>query len=130
MGRVGVLLLCSLLGVWLSGCGEETPDDPVAGESTGTSEPSDGPAQSDESDAPDGPSCTDVWVEGESIPGSYDGCVDGDTWVSAEALRCESGQVLIVYGDRYYGAKGAVVNDVGAPLQDSDQYRRAVRACG
>jgi hypothetical protein len=127
MGRAGVLLLCSLLGVWLSGCGEETPDGELAGESTGTSESSDTPS---ESDVPDGPSCTEVWVDGEAIPGSYKGCVDGDAWVAAESLRCDSGQVLIVYGDRYYGAKGAVVNDVGAPLDDSDQYRRAVRSCG
>jgi len=127
MGRAGVLLLCSLLGVWLSGCGEETPDDPLAGESTENSEPADGAS---ESDVPDGPSCTEVWVDGEAIPGGYKGCVDGDAWVAAESLRCDSGQVLIVYGDRYYGAKGAVVNDVGAPLDDSDQYRRAVRSCG
>ena len=127
MGRAGVLLLCSLLGVWLSGCGEETPADPSAGESTSTSEPGDSPS---ESDVPDGPSCTEVWVDGQGIPGSYQGCVDAGAWVAAEALRCDSGQVLIVYGDRYYGAKGAVVNDVGAPLQDSDQYRRAVRSCG
>lgn len=127
MGRVGVLLLCSLLAVWLGGCGSETPDDSVAGESTGTPESDD---STSESGGPDGPSCEETWVAGQAIPGGYEGCVDGDTWVAAEATRCESGQVLIVFGDRYYGAKGAVVNDVGTPLDDSDQYRRAVRSCG
>jgi hypothetical protein len=71
-----------------------------------------------------------VWVDGNALPESYKGCVDGDIWVKAESTRCDSGQVLIVYGDRYYGAKGAVVNDVGTALQESAQYRRAVRACG
>lgn len=127
MGRAGVLLLCSLLGVWLSGCGSENPDDPVAGESTETPAASDSPTQSD---VPDGPACAEVWVDGQAIPNSYKGCVDGDAWVAAEVTRCESGQVLIVYADRFYGAKGAVVNDVGASLQDSDEYLQAERACG
>ena len=125
MSRAGVLLLCSLLGVWLSGCGEGTADDQADGGSTAT------PASdSSPTDVPDGPSCVEVWVDGNALPESYKGCVDGDTWVKAESTRCDSGQVLIVYGDRYYGAKGAVVNDVGTALQDSAQYRRAVRACG
>ena len=125
MSRAGVLLLCSLLGVWLSGCGEATPDDQAGDGSTAT------PASdSSSTDAPDGPSCSEVWVDRNALPGSYQGCVDGDTWVKAESTRCDSGQVLIVYGDRYYGAKGAVVNDVGTALQESADYRRAVRACG
>jgi hypothetical protein len=119
MARGGLLLLCSLLGFWLSGCGEETPQDPTASESTAS------PTE----EVPEGPACADVWVDGGALPGSYRGCVDADTWVAAEVTRCDSGQVLVVYGDRFYGAKGAVVNDVG-PLDDSDQYRRAVRSCG
>lgn len=125
MGRAGVLLLCSLLGVWLSGCGEATPDDQAGDGSSATPA-----ADSSSTDAPDGPSCAEVWVDGNALPASYRGCVDGDAWVNADTTRCDSGQVLIVYGDRFYGAKGAVVNDVGTALQDSAQYRRAVRACG
>jgi hypothetical protein len=125
MSRAGVLLLCSLLGVWLSGCGEATSDTEAEGGSTAT------PASdSSPTDVPDGPACAEVWVDGNALPESYRGCVDGDTWVKAEATRCDSGQVLIVYGDRFYGAKGAVVNDVSTALQESAQYRRAVRACG
>jgi len=120
MGRAGLLVLLGLLGSALSGCGEETPRDPSASESTA----------SPSSEVPEGPVCAEVWVDGASIPGSYRGCVDADTWVAAEATRCDSGQVLVVYGDRFYGAKGATVNDVGGPLDDSDQYRRAVRSCG
>ena len=41
-----------------------------------------------------------------------------------------SGQVLVVFDDRYYGARGAVVNDVGGPLEDDRQYQRALRSCG
>jgi hypothetical protein len=120
MGRAGILVLLGLLGCALSGCGEETPSDPSASESTA----------SPSSEVPEGPACAEVWVDGASIPGSYQGCLDADTWVAAKATRCDSGQVLVVYGDRFYGAKGATVNDVGGPLDDSDQYRRAVRSCG
>jgi hypothetical protein len=38
--------------------------------------------------------------------------------------------VLVTYDDRYYGAKGAVVNDVGGALADDPTYRRAQRSCG
>jgi hypothetical protein len=120
MGRAGILVLLGLLGFALSGCGEETPQDPSASQSNASPSP----------EVPEGPVCAEVWVDGASIPGSYKGCVDADTWVAAEATRCDSGQVLVVYGDRFYGAKGAIVNDVGGPLDDSDQYRRAVRSCG
>lgn len=120
MGRAGILVLLCLLGFALSGCGEETPEDPTASESTAS------PTE----EVPEGPACVDVWVDGAAIPSSYKGCVDTDTWVAAEITRCDSGQVLVVYDDRFYGAKGAQVNDVGGPLGDSDQYRRAVRSCG
>lgn len=126
MGRAAVLVLGTLLGLALTGCGEETPQNPVAAPSTQSPEPSQTPT----TELPDGPDCAAVWVADGDLPGSYEGCLDGDSWVAADATRCESGQVLVVYGDRYYGAKGARVNDVGAPLDSSDQYQKAKRACG
>ena len=48
----------------------------------------------------------------------------------ARSSLCESGQVLVTYGDRYYGAKGSPVNDVGSPLKASDQYQQALASCG
>ncbi len=120
MARAGILVLCCLLGFALSGCGEGTPQDPSASESSA----------SPTGEVLDGPACAEVWVDGQNLPGGYQGCVDSETWVAADLTRCDSGQVLVVYGDRFYGAKGATVNDVGAPLDDSDQYRRAVRSCG
>lgn len=77
------------------------------------------------------PVCADLWVDGQPLPDHYRGCSDSQgTWVHAEAQRCDSGQVLVTYADRYYGAMGAVVNDVGGPLADDPHYRRASRSCG
>jgi hypothetical protein len=75
--------------------------------------------------------CADLWVDGQALPDHYKGCSDSHgTWVNAKSQRCDSGQVLVTYADRFYGAMGAVVNDVGGPLADDPHYRRASRSCG
>ena len=112
-----------LLGFVLGGCGDDTATEPDAtppstATSSGTTPP------------PDGPACEEVWADGQDLPRSYRGCVEGSAWVAADSRRCESGQVIVVYADRYYGAKGAVVNDMGGPLEDNKQYQRALRSCG
>ena len=122
MRRSGLLVLTCLLSLWLSGCGEGASDPTVQ----------DSPAAADTSQAaaPDGPDCAEVWVDRHALPDDYRGCVDSGTWVRADARRCASGQVIVVYADRYYGAKGAVVNDMGGSLDQSRQFQRALRSCG
>lgn len=120
-------ILACLLSLLLGGCGDAA-DEPSratgSSESTGiTEDPSQKPA-------PDGPACEDVWVDGQNLPRSYRGCVEGGTWVAADTRRCASGQVLVSHADRFYGAKGAVVNDVGEPLEENRQYQQALRSCG
>ncbi|QZY30040.1 hypothetical protein [Nocardioides coralli] len=124
MRRGGFPVLACLLGLWLGGCGDDAggPAEATGSESTS--------ASGSPSSVPEGPACDEVWVDGADLPRSYRGCVQDDAWVKAATSRCASGQVLVTYGDRFYGAKGAVVNDVGGPLDDSNQYRRAVRSCG
>jgi len=109
------LLLTGILlgGVLLGGCGE-----PVS-ETGSQSAPRE-----------QGPACDEVWVDGEDLPEAYGGCSQDGTWVKAEIRRCESGQVLVTFDDRYYGAKGFRVNDMGESLSESGQYQRAVRSCG
>lgn len=116
------LVLSCLLALGLSGCGDESADREVAADdpTTATSEPQE----------PREPLCEDVWVAEQALPGTYQGCSEGSTWVEADSQRCDSGQVIVTYADRFYAAKGFVVNDVGEPLSDSKQYQRAVRSCG
>ena len=56
--------------------------------------------------------------------------IDLGTTNSEIAWLPPSEQQLVIYADRYYGAKGAVVNDMGGSLEDNQQYQRAVRSCG
>ena len=115
--RAGRLLAC-LLGLGLAACGEDTAQPGPA--APGTSSP-----QAKK------PLCAELWVDGQALPDHYKGCSDAHgTWVKAEAQRFDSGQVLVTYADRFYGAMGAVVNDVGGPLADDPHYQRASRSCG
>ena len=127
MRRGSLSVLACLLGLWLGGCGDEV-DEPSR--ATGSSESTGTSGSPSEKPVPDGPACEDVWVDGQDLPGSYRGCVRGGTWIAADTRRCASGQVLVTYADRYYGAKGAVVNDMGEPLEEDRQYQRALRSCG
>lgn len=130
MRRGSISVLVCLLGLWLGGCGEDS-DAPSS--ATGSSETAD--SDSSESGTPttpahEGPSCEEVWVAGSKLPQAYRGCLEGETWVRAEAEHCASGQVLVTYADRYYAAKGAVVNDVGESLAKNAKYQQALRSCG
>lgn len=132
MRRGSISVLVCLLGLWLGGCGED-PDVPST--ATGSSETpgsgTDGPETETTSAPPhEGPACDKVWVDGGDLPRNYRGCLEGEDWVRAAIERCASGQVLVTYADRYYGAKGAVVNDVGAPLEQNKQYQQARKSCG
>lgn len=121
--RSHLIVLALLLGSVLSGCGDDTVAEPDATpESTATS--------TGTTPVPDGPACEEVWADGQDLPRSYRGCVEGSAWVAADSRRCESGQVMVVYADRYYGAKGAVVNDMRGSLEENKQYQRALRSCG
>lgn len=127
-----VLLLGPALILALGGCGDDAST--VATEGPGdngsaTVSTSPTPSKSEET-TPEGPACEEVWSQGQRLPRGYRGCLEGSTWVAADTRRCESGQVLVSYADRYYGAKGAVVNDMGAPLEQSKQYQQALRSCG
>ena len=113
------LLLAALV---LAGCGDDSADEAAddSGPSSGSASPS---------ATPDGPECSEVW-SGESLPKDYDGCVRDSEIVEPDKRSCASGQVIVTFDDRYYAVLGGPVNDVGAPLEDSAQYRRASRSCG
>lgn len=123
--RTGILpALACLLTLVVGGCGGNDAREPVAQDpGSQASEPSQTPV-------PEGPQCQRVWVDGHALAQGYKGCVEDGAWVAAEKKMCDSGQVIVVFADRYYGARGAIVNDVGAPLDKSKQYHRAIRSCG
>ena len=103
----------------MSSCGEDsssTADDPSTASSSPTSDSG-------------WPACSDVWVDGGTIPKSYKGCVGDDgTEVKADKQTCSSGQVLVTYDDSFYGVVGGPVNQADSLKTDSG-YKGARTAC-
>jgi hypothetical protein len=115
----------------LTGCGGATDSaqdpDPAAGSAS-----SDEPGEAEETvDVPaDAPACSEVWVDGQRIARSYQGCVDdaGD-YVERDAVGCSSGQRLMIYGDHFWAFQGATVYEAGDTLDTDRDYRAATRRC-
>lgn len=60
------------------------------------------------------PDCADVWVEGETLPEDYEGCMDGDMTVALVTSDCTDGSRLTGYDDRYWALLGGEIKDAGA----------------
>ncbi len=117
------LLVVGLAVTSLAACGDETTDTSA----------SSGAASSSDSESPTEtvrqPLCADVWVPGQDVPEEYEGCSDDSGWVPADEFLCDSGQLLVTYGDRFYAATGARVNEVPGSLADSKPYQKARSRC-
>lgn len=74
------------------------------------------------------PACSDVWIDGEELPQGYSGCTDDGEMVKADKTNCSSGQVLVIYADRFYAVLGGPVNETDGLAQDED-YRQAELSC-
>ncbi len=121
----------------LSACGDESGSavaDPGSTDSSETesvttepTEPSD--SATTEPEVPDWPACADVWVADAKLKLGYQGCLDGDRAVKADNLRCESGQRIVRYQDRFYGVAGGKIYQTKAPLEKDKGYLDMVRTC-
>lgn len=110
------LSLLVIATVALTACGQKS-----GGQASGST------SASPSGSAASGPDCSAVW-SGHTLPQGYTGCVQGAQMVKAQKHACESGQVVVTFGDRYYAVPGGPINDVGT-LEKSAQYRKAVRHC-
>ncbi len=120
--RLPSLLLPLVLAAALAGCSE----DPDA--ATGAT---DEPSASESSDQPgDLPRCEDVWVDGETLPGGYRGCVDGDTMVDPQGRPCSFGKPLLTHEDRFWSVRdGRITATDEARLLDDPRYRQVLETC-
>jgi hypothetical protein len=130
--------LVVLLGL-LSACGDDsassaadpadtpsvtdTPSEPVTDEPTPTDVTS-GPTE-----PPNWPACETLWVEGGKIPLRYHGCLEGEDAVAADNLSCSSGQRLVRYQERFFGAAGGTIYLAMGTLEKDKQYLEMVRTC-
>lgn len=121
--RVPLVALGCGLAVALAACGgseEGSAEDPAASTSAD--------ASTDAGSSGGKPACSDVWIDGQELPQRYSGCTDDGEMVKADRTNCSSGQVLVVYADRFYAVLGGPVNETDGLAQDQD-YRQAELSC-
>lgn len=97
-----------------------------------------GCSSSDETDAADNgsdteasssvPACSDIWVDGQTLPEDYDGCEnDGGSIEAAATIECDSGiGTFATYQDEFFALLGGEITE--AP-SDSDEYAAAYEEC-
>lgn len=73
------------------------------------------------------PTCSDVWVDGGTLPQGYRGCTDEDGQVATPVtLACADGDVLMMHDDRFFAAPGGEIIEAAV---DSTEYEQAFKAC-
>jgi hypothetical protein len=127
------LLTALLLAV--SACGSTSSsttatDDPTT--SPTSSAPTTPPTTPPTSTAPAEtvPACTEVWVAGEVLPGSYRGCMnDSGKKVRARPIYCEQGNRLYLYGGQFWALADKPVHLSKQGLKNDPVFRAFVRTC-
>jgi hypothetical protein len=133
-----ILLLTSLLvaTIGLSGCGanDESVADPSAGDSTSPSA-TESTAQSSGTSTltasptiPDWPACASVWKAGAKLPGTYAGCLEGESPVKANKYPCSFGQPIVMYADQFYAVPRNKINQVKSLKKDRD-FQHTLAVC-
>lgn len=76
------------------------------------------------------PKCSDVWVDGATLPKDYDGCMSGSDMLEASVTSdCADGSQLGGYDDRFYALLGGTIHEVKGEIADDAGYKAAVDAC-
>jgi hypothetical protein len=112
------LILAAVAALALSGCGGDEDsggsDDSGADVTSGT------------------PTCSDVWVAGQTLPEDYDGCERDDGNLEAAVVQeCTDGSEFTGFDDRYWAVLGGEIKDAGAPdaTTDDPEYQADYEAC-
>lgn len=98
---------CLLLAIALTACGDKPDGNSPSGEG-------------------DLPKCSDVWVNGETLPADYDGCANGGTTEAAVTIDCTDGGEFTTYDDRFFAVLGGKITEADP---DSESYTEAYNAC-
>lgn len=108
------LAICAALALLATGC---------SGDDTGADDS--GSAATAESGTP---ACSEVWIDGETLPGDYEGCTNDDGSIEAAAtLECDSGiGTFATYQDEFFALLGGEITE--AP-SDSEEYAAAYEDC-
>lgn len=122
--------------VLVTACGDDTG--PTATEPTSTTDatqtPTDGTSTSPSNEvstpADDtSPKCDDVWIEGERLPGGYQGCYEGAKLVKADGRYCEFGKPLFTYDLTYYAVRKGIIAKAEKSFAQDPGYQDALAKC-
>lgn len=108
-----------------SAAATDAPEESAVPTETPTETPTDAATQ-----APGLPACAEVWVAGATVPGSYEGCLEGEATVPADGRYCEFGRPLFTYGRDLWAVAGGPVNVTERQLLRDPGYRQALKQCG
>ncbi len=131
LGPTAAALALPLLisGALLAGCSDDSAT-ATDQESSQGDEPSGASSPDEESTAPAGPACSEIWVVGETLPAGYQACVEGGSEIEPESRYCESGQRLLTHEDRFWAVQGGRIMETDGETVDDDQrYRDTVASC-
>lgn len=131
--RCAHVALGTALALVLTACGGERSDevDTATGASPVTSDRASGdPSASAEADpaAADLPACSEIWVDGATLPGRYRACAAEGQVVKPERHRCGYGRPLLEHQGRFYASPGNRVVDAG-DLGTSQEFQQILQAC-
>src|ERR1700712_5301057 len=120
LSRVTVALVSVLL---LVGCHSSGSDGKPTATPTSTKTTSSTPGTH-------GPSCTDVWQDGATLPKDYTTCSDGNAAGAQDVTKCNDGTRLIAYSDLFYAVTGGkITKPKESPMQDTPAYGKVYSAC-
>lgn len=74
------------------------------------------------------PACSEVWVEGETLPENYEGCDEGDA-VSAPAISECGDAEWTSYNDEFYAKLGGEIFAVEGEMSDDPAYGKFYNEC-
>lgn len=114
---VRLLLVAALVAAALGGCGRE-PDDNAPGQRA-----------IDKAVAGNAPACSQVWVEGRTLPASYRGCNDGGVLEAAVRYDCLDGGSMAIYAERFYARLGGPVIAVEGDISEDERYAEFWHDC-
>lgn len=109
-----------------AGCGSDGASE--AGDAPVTATPSVVAVQETEPEPEPLPGCGSVWKAEKRLPLSYAGCQQGDAKV-VRATKCQNGQVLFLFGSRFYAVPGGPVFRASGDRSEDSRFSKLYRVC-
>lgn len=122
-GTLAALALPLALAV--SACGDDAT---TASDPAGSSTPTSSSSSTASSDLPT-PQCEVVWVEGATLPGSFQGCYEGTKRIKPDGRYCEFGKPLFTYDERFFAVRNGTVHLATKPFAQDAKYQDTLRKC-